>query len=253
MEVSGARYKRLYTKGCVQAFLITRFEMLQVPRAVIIPNRWLHFRFGEDCIRVLVVCAALAAMAGARDAHAGVLALALDGCSGSCNPNTKDEPAIAQDWVEDKVTLSLCGGDPTAGALLFDPEAVPTALANGVPSALLPDRRMNSGVQLGSAYVDFEYVFTHPDAVGAPTLFMSVASLAGQSTLGDFLSDSNAYFAAQSQALFSGGSQSGLELGVMRTPGLPPSDRFSTGDSEASPKKATRPAPSMGLPLPLSQ
>jgi hypothetical protein len=182
----------------------------------------------------LALGAAVVAMTAAGGAVAEVRPIDLDGCSSGCNSNAMDALTAAPDGTESKVALWLCGGSPTSGALLFDPEAVPTVLASGLPSALSPDPGKKPGAQIGSTFVDFEYVFTHPEEL----------------TWGDILSDSNAYFAAQSQAVFPGPAPLGLDVGV--NPNYSPPARFSTGDIEASPKKATRPA-WMDWTLPVSQ
>lgn len=198
----------------------------------------------------LALGAAVAAMTAAGGATAEVRPIDWHGCSSGCNSNAIDDLAAPRDGTDPKVALSLCGGAPTSGALLFDPEAVPTVLASGLPSALSPDPGKNPGAQIASTYFDFEYVFTHPEEVGGPTMFLSVASLTGQLTWGDILSDSNAYFAAQSQAVFPGPSPLGLDVGV--NPNYSAPARLSTGNIEASPKKATRPA-WMDWTLPVSQ
>ena len=179
-------------------------------------------------------------MAAASGARGEVFVVTLDSCSGSCNADSEDEPTFASGVVEDKAT-SLLMGSPSAGALLFDPDAVPTILASGHPSALLTNAGKDSGPQIGSTYVDFEYVFTHPDDVGGPGLFLSVASLTGQFTLGDFLSDANAYF---TPAFSSGLSPIGPVLRFTRSHGSPKGGfSFSTGYDEGSPKKAPSPSP----------
>jgi hypothetical protein len=199
----------------------------------------------------LALAAAVAVMTAADGAGAEVRPIGLNGCSWDCNSNAIDDLTGAWDSTDPKVSFSLCGGT-TAGALLFDPDAVPKVLASGLPSALSPDPGRKSGAQIGSSYVGFEYVFTHPEEVGGPALFLSVASLTGRLTLGDILADSNAYFAAQSQALSLGRSPIGLDLSVSPSPSAATDARVSTGNSEASPKKATRPA-WLDWSLPLSQ
>jgi hypothetical protein len=199
--------------------------------------------------RALALVAAVAAMTAADSAGAEVRLIGLNGCS--CNSNAIDDLTGARDGTDPKVSFSLCGG-PIAGALLFDPDAVPKVLASGLPSALSPDPEKKLGAQIGSTYVGFEYVFTHPEEVGGPALFLSVASLTGQLTLGDILADSNAYFAAQGQALPLGRSPIGLDLGVSSSSSPATDGRVSAGNTEASPKKATR-ATWMDWSLPLSQ
>ena len=179
-------------------------------------------------------------MAAASGARGEVFVVTLDSCSGSCNADSEDEPTFASGVVDDKATLLLMGS-PSPGALLFDPEAVPTILASAHPSALLTNAGKDSGPQIASTYVDFEYVFTHPDDVGGPGLFLSVASLTGQFTLGDFLSDANAYF---TPAFSSGLSPIGPDLRFTRSHGSPKGGfSFSTGYDEGSPKKAPSPSP----------
>ena len=161
--------------------------------------------------RALFVGAALVVMAPSG-LRAEVRPINLDGCSGGCGSNAMDDADSAQDGAEAKITMSPIGAGRSRDALLFDPDAVPTVLASGFPSALTPNGGNDAGAHNDSAFVDFEYVFTHPDEVGDPTLFSSVASLTGERTLGDVLLDGNAYFAAQSEALSSGSSPNVLDM-----------------------------------------
>ena len=147
--------------------------------------------------RALFVGASLVVMAP-RGARAEVRPVNLDGCSGGCDSNAMDDADSAQNEVEAKIMMSLIGAGRSRGALLLDPDAVPTVLASGFPSALTPNGGNDAGAHNDATFVDFDYVFTHPDEVGDPTLLLSVASLTGQRTLGDVL------FAMQSEAPSSG-------------------------------------------------
>ena len=147
--------------------------------------------------RALFVGASLVVMAP-RGARAEVRPVNLDGCSGGCDSNAMDDADSAQNGVEAKIMMSLIGAGRSRGALLLDPDAVPTVLASGFPSALTPNGGNDAGAHNDATFVDFDYVFTHPDEVGDPTLLLSVASLTGQRTLGDVL------FAMQSEAPSSG-------------------------------------------------
>ena len=137
-----------------------------------------------------------------------------------------------------KSTLSLCGGDPTAGARPpRSVKAVPTALANGVPS--WRSCRTETEVCRRSTRLSlrrFRIRIHISPLVGAPTLFMSVASLAGQSTLGTIFSDSNAYFAAQSQALFWAARRPGWSWASCE----PPACRQATAFLQGTAKQARR-------------
>ncbi len=199
----------------------------------------------RDARRLLGVGVALAMMA-AGGARAEVRPIHLGGCSGGCESNVMADAAAAQDV---KVTLSLSGGgqnggaeDPISGALVFDPEAVPTVLASGLPSALTPEAAQASGLRGGSPDVDFEYVLKHPDQIGGPediarALFLSVPSLVGELTFGGFLADGNAYFATQNAVFFSGRLPIGSRE-VIASHGASRVARFSTGDSDEAPAKA---------------
>ena len=152
-----------------------------------------NFRCWEVCVRALLAGAALSAMTAGNGALGHVVALALDSCSASCASDIEDGSAIAWEAAEDQATLSLIGRGPPQAASLFDRETVPEVLAAGLPSALFPNKK--AGTQDSSS---FEYFFTHPDEVGAPWLFLSAASLTGQLTLGDILSESHDYFSETS-------------------------------------------------------
>jgi hypothetical protein len=144
--------------------------------------------------RALFVGASLVVMAPSG-ARAEVRPVNLDGCS-ACGSNAMDDADSAQDGAEAKIMMSLIGAGRSRGALLLDPDAVPTVLASGFPSALTPNGGNDAGAHNDATFVDLEYLFTHPGEVGDPTLFSSVASLAGQRTWGDVLSD----FATLSEA-----------------------------------------------------
>jgi len=155
--------------------------------------------------RALFVGAALVVMAPSG-LRAEVRPINLDGCSGGCGSNAMDDADSAQDGAEAKITMSPIGAGRSRDALLFDPDAVPTVLASGFPSALTPNGGNDAGAHNNPAFVDFDYVFTHPGEVGDPTMFLSVASLTGERTFGDILFDSNVYFAGRSGELSSRGS-----------------------------------------------
>lgn len=174
--------------------------------------------------RALFVCASLVVMAP-TGARAEARPVNLDGCSGGCGSNAMDDADSAQDGAEAKIMMSLIGADRSRGALLLDPDAVPTVLASGFPSVLTPN---GAGAHNDATFVDFEYVFTHPDEVGDPTSFLSVASLTGQRTLGDVLLDLSD-FARQSQAPSSGSGNAIMELVASRPAHRA---RFWTEDSE---------------------
>ena len=93
--------------------------------------------------------------------------------------------------------MSLLRAGP-GRALVFDREAALGVLASGFPSALSPGGS-DSGAGAGPIH-DFEYVFAHPEEVRGPASFLS-ASNRGLVVLGELLSDSNAYFVTQSEAL----------------------------------------------------
>jgi hypothetical protein len=205
-----------------------------------------NFRCWEVCVRALVACAALPAMMAAGGARGDILALASDSCSASCTSNVEDGSAIAWEAAEDQVTLSLIGRGPSRATLFFDWETVPEVLAAGLPSALFPNKK--AGTQDSSS---FEYFFTHPEDVGAPWLFLSAASLTGQLTLGDILSESHDYF---SEPPSSAQAQTPLDMNVTTFRRAPRQASFSTEHDVASPKKATRSTfPSTDLSLPASQ
>jgi hypothetical protein len=133
--------------------------------------------------------------------------------------------------------MSLIGAARSAGALLLDPETTPSILANGFPSALTPSGSVISSGSPGSTDVDFDYAFTHPDEVGGPASFVSIALLTGQLTLGEVLSDSNTYFAAQGDALSL--LQIEPDLGFYPRVGPPRWHGFSWDDSKDVPMSAT--------------
>jgi hypothetical protein len=195
----------------------------------------------RDAEWALIIGLAAAAMTAAGDAPAAVHPIGLDQCARGCDSNAMDGADAAQDGADAIITMTLIGGparganDPNPFPLRFDPEATPTVLASGLPSALSANSGKASGAHGGSTYVDFEYAFTHPDQVGGPA-FLSVASLTGQLTFGDFLADSNAYFAAQSEAL-SARFPIEVDFGA---PNRGPSRRFWTEDSEATQQEATQ-------------
>jgi hypothetical protein len=145
--------------------------------------------------RALFVGASLVGMAPSG-ARAEVRPVNLDGCSGGCGSNAMDDADSAQDGAEAKIMMSLIGAGGSRGALLLDPDAVPTVLASGFPSALTPNGGNDAGAYNDAIFVDFEYDFTDRGEVGDPTFFLSVASLTGQRPWGDVFAD----FAAQSEA-----------------------------------------------------
>jgi hypothetical protein len=123
---------------------------------------------------------------------------------------------------------------------------VPEVLAAGLPSALFPNRKAET--QDSSS---FEYVFAHPDEIGAPGLFLSADSLTGQLTLGEFLSESHDYF---SETLSLGQTQIPTDMNVIIVRRVPRESSFSTDSAPTSPKKATRLTfPSTDLSLPALQ
>jgi hypothetical protein len=202
----------------------------------------------RDAEWALIIGFVAAAMTAASNAPAAVHPIGLDQCARGCGSNAMDGADVAEDGVEAKITMTVIGGparganDPNPFPLRFDPEATPTVLASGLPSALSANGGKASGAYSGSSYVDFEYVFTHPDQVVGPAIFLSVASLTGQLTFGDFLADSNAYFAAQTEAL-SAPIPTESDLSI---PNRGPSRRFWTDDGETTQKETTHkkaPAP----------
>jgi hypothetical protein len=204
-------------------------------------NFWEMMALRRDAGWALIIGFVAAAMTAAGDAPAAVHPIGLDQCARGCGSNPMDGADVAQDGADAIITMTLIGGaarganDPNPFPLRFDPEATPTVLASGLPSALSANGGTASGAQGGSTYVDFEYVFTHPDQVVGPATFLSVASLTGQLTFGDFLADSNAYFAAQSEAL---SARFPIEADLS-IPNRGPSRRFWTEDSEATQKETT--------------
>ena len=77
-------------------------------------------------------------MAAINGACADVRSINLDECSASCLLPMADDSTADEDDAAASITLSRFGGDaddPNA-ALIFDREAVPAALADGLPSAL---------------------------------------------------------------------------------------------------------------------
>jgi hypothetical protein len=157
--------------------------------------------------RALFVGASLVVIAPSG-ARAEVRPVNLDGCSGGWGSNAMGDGDSTQDGAEAKIMMSLIGAGRSRGALLLDPDAVPTVLASGFPSTLTPNGGNDAGAHNDATFLDFEYLFTHPEEVGDPTLFLSVASLTGQSTLGDVLSD----VATQSEAPSSGSWPANMDL-----------------------------------------
>ena len=126
---------------------------------------------------------------------------------------------------------------------------MPEVLATGLPSALWPNK--DPGAQVGSS---FEYLFAHPDENLAPGLFQSTASLTGQLTWGDILSDTHDYF---SLAPSWGLSGTGPNFEVRRRPreaSFPTDTSLPTDSGEPNSKKARQSAfPWTDLSLPSSQ
>ena len=196
------------------------------------PRRvWPNFRRWEVCVRALAAGAALSAMTAVSGARGKVVALASDSCSTGCISDIEDDSAIAWEAADDQAALSLTGRGPSHDPLLFDRETMPEVLAAGLPSALLSNKK--PGTQDRSS---FEYLFTHPDEIGAPGFFLSVASLTGQLTLADILSGSHDFF---SEAL-TGEAPTPLDMTVMGARIGQPRANFSTDSVVTSRKKAKR-------------
>jgi hypothetical protein len=190
--------------------------------------------------RALVVGAAIAAMA-AGGVRAEIRPIDLDGCSDGCGSDPTSVADSAPEGPDAKITMSLTGGGPTSGALLFDPGAAPAVLASGLPSPFSPRGGKEPGERDDSTYVDFDYAFTHPDAVVGPASFLSVASLTGQLTLGEVLSDSSDYFAAEGEALALLRAPMGPDaLGYYPRVGAP-YYYFSSADTQEVPMTGTQP------------
>ena len=162
--------------------------------------------FREVCVRALIAGAALSAMTAVSGARGDVVALAFDSCSAGCTSDIEDSSAVAWEAADDQTALSLIGRVPSQAASLFDRETVPEVLAAGLPSALFPNKKAET--QDSSS---FDYVFAHPDEIGAPGLFLSADSLTGQLTLGEFLSESHDYF---SETLSLGQTQIPTDMNV---------------------------------------
>jgi hypothetical protein len=185
----------------------------------------------------------------AGGARSEVRVINSDGCPGSCGSNAIDDTDSAPDGADVKAIMSLIGGgrtpgadDPDPVALLFDPESVPAVLASGLPSAITPHGGQTSGAQSAPPYLDFIYVLKHPNQIAGPAeitraLLLSVPSLVGELTFSSILADSNAYFAERSLS-----PPIEPDLGLTPSGSPPKQASFSTGDGEASPKKAKRPA-----------
>ena len=172
--------------------------------------------------------------------RAEVLAIGLDGCSGGCGSDATSAADSGPDWADATIRMSLIGAGPTSGALLFDAEAAPAVFAIGFPSPLSPKRARDPAARDGSTYVDFDYAFTHPDAVGGPASFLSVAMLTGQITLSAVLSDSSEYFSDQSEALALLGAPGPDALGYYPRIGAP-YYFFSSADTKEVPLTGTPP------------
>lgn len=135
---------------------------------------------------LVVGVVAMAAWSGAR---ADVRAINLNRCSGSCVPAAIGE----QDDAEASITLSRFGGD----TLIFDPKAMPAALADGLPSPLASASGEAPGARGVSPYAFFADVIDVPysaDARGfaAVSSIFFTLSLAG--TLSDFVWTSHEVF-----------------------------------------------------------
>ncbi len=241
--LQGWGYHRHYTNSWLLASLFWRGSLEMFRKTDTTTRRvWPNFRRWEVCVRALAAGAALSAMAAVSGARGQVVPLASDSCSTGCTSDIEDDSAIAWEAADDQAALSLTGRGPSHDPLLFDRETVPEVLAAGLPSALLSNKK--PGTQDSSS---FEYLFTHPDEIGAPGLFLSVASLTGQLTLADILSGSHDFF---SEAL-TGEAPTPLDMSVMGARIGQPRANFSTDSVVTSRKKAKRStSPSTDLSLP---
>jgi hypothetical protein len=110
-----------------------------------------------------------------------------------------------------------------------------------LPSPFSQGGGTEPGERDGSTYVDFDYAFTHPDAVVGPASFLSIASLTGQLTLGEVLSDSSEFFAAEGEALALLRAPIGPDaLGYYPRVGAP-YYYFSSADTKEVPMTGTQP------------
>jgi hypothetical protein len=174
---------------------------------VIAANLRCHLRIRQgDLPRALFVVVALATLVWPVCARADVHALALDGCSESCNPNTQEEPAIARDRVDEKVVLSLCGGDasrrsngPNHDTFVFDLKGAPTILVSAPLFPVAANIVLSSAVQyIATPFGDFEYVQDFSRRGGEPAgitakLFFTAAPPLTVG-LSEIISEANAYF-----------------------------------------------------------
>ena len=158
----------------------------------------------------LAVGAALAPTAAATSASAEVQAIGLDGCSGSCDSNPEEDPTVARDGTDLKVTMSLCGEDLSVRsndsgrqAVVFDLKSAPAILFGGPPFPLSLSVLRTFGAQhIVTPYGDFEYVIELPRPGGgrpgttAISFFTAAPSLTSGLTLSEILSKANAYFLA---------------------------------------------------------
>jgi hypothetical protein len=141
----------------------------------------------------------MVAMAAGSSARADVRPINLDGCSESCIPVAMGEQAVADDEAAAGVILSRLGGgaDDPKSALIFDRKAVPTALADGLPSALASASAEDPGAWGVSPYDFFADVIDVPHsadarAFKAVAFFLYNPSLASQ--LSQFVWASNDFF-----------------------------------------------------------
>src|SRR5580692_7537389 len=178
----------------------------------------------------LVVGVAVVAMAAGSGARADVRPINLDGCSGSCVPAAIGEQAVAEDDAAASITLSRLGADDPNSALIFDRNAVPAALADGLPSALASASAEAPGARGVSPYDFFADVIDVPHSADA-SFFLFTPALTSQ--LSDVLWASHDFFGPLSGDIASGRGLAlsadadalygGRTMGTRVTPTLSPS------------------------------
>jgi hypothetical protein len=207
--------------------------------------------------RALGVGAALMAIAAVSGARADVVAIDLDPCSGSCIAGIDDAAADADASPDDDaVSMSRSGGSEGAGArpdLVFDPEALPPILADGLPSPVASIGAQTIDSPGVSPYAFFETIIDVPHSADAPGLTAVRFTPSPTSPLRDFLSASSEFFGRPPGDI---ASRRGLPLSADTEALI---GRLTTGSMmrtrvtpSLSPSLGSEP-PSSGLPEPFGQ
>ncbi len=156
-------------------------------------------------LRALGVGLALAAVA-VSGACAEVRSLNLDDCSANCVAPAIDDLTAAEGESSANITLSLFGVGGTNDAndarpdLVFDPNALPTVLVDGLPSPMAsadgrdPDGRGVSPYDFFEDVIDIPLPVDARTGLSAVSILLFTPSLIGRLTLTDVLSNSNAVF-----------------------------------------------------------